>query len=103
MLCCHDGDCETACERPGSSVFHSVGWSVMLQWLRGEGSCMAVAFLVWWCLPPSILIDARSRLRFRRQQECGLWMGATIVLRLCCRRRVVWCGRVDVPIQSVVC
>jgi hypothetical protein len=65
-LCCRGGDCEAACEWPGSGVFHPVRWSAMLRRHRGERSCMAVAFLVRWRLPPSIPLDAWSRLRFRR-------------------------------------
>jgi hypothetical protein len=37
----------------GLSVFHSVG--SLLQQYCGEGSCMVVALLVWWCLPSLLL------------------------------------------------
>jgi hypothetical protein len=115
-LCCRGGDCEAACEQPGSGVFHPVEWSVMLQRNRGEGSCMAVAFLVPWRLRPLIPIDAWSRLRFHdyKSVDCGwvVWIvdgccGSTSVLLplssrvvvLLSRVRVELCGRVDIPIQ----
>lgn len=46
------------------------------------------------CFDP---INAGSRLRFRQLQVCGLWVNAAVVLRLCCRHQVEWCGRVDGP------
>ena len=71
-LCCHGGDCEAACEWFGSGVFHPVGWSVLLQRHRGDGSCMAVAFLVWCCLPPWTSTAVWSRLRF--STTTGVWV-----------------------------
>ena len=71
-LCCHGGDCEAACEWLGSDVFHPVGWSVLLQRHRGDGSCMAVAFLVWCCLPPWTSTAVWSRLRF--STTTGVWV-----------------------------
>ena len=71
-LCCRGGDYEAACEWLGSSVSHPVGWSVMLQRHRGVGSCMAVAFLVWFYLPPSTSTAAWSRFRF--STTTGVWV-----------------------------
>ena len=87
VLWCHGGDCEAVCEWPGSDVVHSVGRCVLLQRHRGEGSCMAVAFLVWWCPLPSFSVSFGSRLRFRRLHECGMWVDAAVVLVLYGLRR----------------
>ena len=83
-LCCHGGDCEAACEWLGSGVFHPVGWSVLLQRLRGEGSCMA---LVRCCPLPQFSVSFGSRLRFRRLHECEMWVDAAVVFVLCGFRR----------------
>ena len=82
-LCCRGGDCEVACEWLGSGVFHPVVWSVLLQRHRGVGSCMAVVFLVWYCLPPLTSTATWSRLRF--STTIGVWVvggccGSALVL-----------------------
>jgi hypothetical protein len=34
------------------SDFHSIGWFALVPQHCSEGSCKAVVFSVWWCLPP---------------------------------------------------
>ena len=81
----------------------SVFWVECDVAVAGAVHCMAVAFLVWWCLPPSIPIDAGFRMRFSttiRVWTVGGCCGCALAL-FC--RHVDWCSRVDVSIQPIAC
>jgi hypothetical protein len=66
-------------------VFTPLDGFALLQQHCGEGSCMAVAFLVWWCLPLSTL-DRAGDLMSARVRNVG---GPVVcVFLLQCRHHV---------------